>query len=224
MRPTPPNEESPTGFGPATWIGALAVLGALTAAFFLLAPRDGGDGDASAVRAAEPAPRVIPPFELESSSGEQVALADLRGRPWVVEFFFTSCPICALMNRGFQRLQRELPPDVRLVSITVDPEHDTREALQSYAARHEADPARWLFLRGELAAVCDLMEQGFGYARAATPALHSLRFALIDAEGRLVQSYAPIEFDANDEQVLSDEVLSKLVRDAAALLPQPSGR
>jgi protein SCO1/2 len=223
MTPPRSDADTATGFGPATWIAALAVLGALAAAFFLLVPRDGG-GEEGAVRAAETAPRVIPPFQLESMSGEQVTLAELRGRPWVVEFFFTSCPICALMNRGFQRLQRELPPEVRLVSITVDPEHDTREALQAYAARHDADPARWLFLRGELDAVCDLMEQGFGYLRAANPAMHSLRFALVDAEGRLVKTYAPVEFDANDEQVLSDAVLAELVRDAQALLPQPSGR
>ncbi|MBK9385104.1 MAG: SCO family protein [Planctomycetes bacterium] len=216
MSESPARDASATrGFSPAVWIAALVAIAGASAAFLTLAR---GKREARESASPSEAPRRLPDFELESMTGAKVTAAALRGRPCVVEFFFTTCPICALMNQGFQRLQRELPPEVRLVSITVDPEHDTREALQAYAARHDADPARWLFLRGELDTVCDVMEQGFGYLRAANPAMHSLRFALVDADGELVRTYAPIEFGEGDEKSLSEAELGALVRDAQQLL------
>src|SRR2546429_4462266 len=39
-------------------------------------------------------------------------------------------------------------PEVKLVSFTVDPEHDTPSALAEYAARYHAQPERWHFLTG----------------------------------------------------------------------------
>ncbi|MBL8897258.1 MAG: SCO family protein [Planctomycetes bacterium] len=207
------------GLSPALWIFALLAIAGAVAAFLVFArPLSRHANAEEANESAMEPPRRLPDFELSSMTGEKVTAASLRGRPSVVEFFFTTCPICALMNQGFQRLQRELPPEVRLISITVDPEHDTAEALQAYAARHDADPARWLFLRGELDTICDVMEQGFGYMRAANPAMHSLRFALVDADGELVKTYSPIEFGDDDEKSLSDAELSALVRDARQLL------
>jgi protein SCO1/2 len=206
------------GLSPALWIAGLLVIAGGVAAFLAFARPLAKPGAANASAPADSAPRRLPDFELESMTGEKITAASLRGRPCVVEFFFTTCPICALMNQGFQRLQRELPPEVRLISITVDPEHDTKDALQAYAARHDADPERWLFLRGELDTICDVMEQGFGYMRAANPAMHSLRFALLDADGELVKTYAPIEFGDGDEKSLSDAELAALVRDAQQLL------
>ena len=48
--------------------------------------------------------------------------------------------------------------------------------------------------------------------------MHSLRFALVDADGELVKTYSPIEFGDDDEKSLSDAELSALVRDARQLL------
>jgi protein SCO1 len=52
-------------------------------------------------------------------------------------------------------------PDVRLVSISVDPEHDTPEVLCEYAARFQADPDRWLFVTGAKEAIYRLALDGF---------------------------------------------------------------
>jgi protein SCO1/2 len=51
--------------------------------------------------------------------------------------------------------------DVRLVSITVDPEHDTPTVLAAYAARLQAHPERWLFLTGDKKHIYWLAQQGF---------------------------------------------------------------
>jgi len=106
----------------------------------------------------------IPDFALTERGGRQVTRADLRGKVWIVDFFYTECPdTCPLQSANMARLQDALAqePDVRLVSISVDPEHDTPDVLAAYATRYEADPNRWLFLTGAKDAIYRLAIDGF---------------------------------------------------------------
>ena len=91
----------------------------------------------------------ISDFELTERSGRVVRKSDLEGHPWVVSFIFTNCAgPCAKVSSAMQRLQKEFfaETDLRLVTITVDPERDQPEQLAKYAAGYEADSERWLFL------------------------------------------------------------------------------
>ena len=101
---------------------------------------------------AEPPPPVLaelPDFSLQERGGRAVGRSDLLGRAWVADFIFTRCAgSCPAMTARLARLQRELPADVALVSITVDPEHDTREVLAQYAAAHHVDGERWRLATG----------------------------------------------------------------------------
>ena len=106
----------------------------------------------------------VPDFSLIERSGRPVTLADLRGKVWIVNFFYTECPdTCPLQSTHMARLQDELAqePDVRLLSISVDPEHDTPAVLAEYAARYQADPDRWFFLTGAKDAIYRLAIDGF---------------------------------------------------------------
>jgi protein SCO1/2 len=106
----------------------------------------------------------VPEFSLIERSGRQITPADLRGKVWIVDFFYTECPdTCPLQSAHMARLQDELAqePDARLVSISVDPEHDTPEVLAEYAARYGADPDRWLFLTGSKDTIYQLAVDGF---------------------------------------------------------------
>lgn len=88
-------------------------------------------------------------FELTERSGRVVRKADLIGHPWVVSFIFTNCAgPCARVSAAMKRLQDEFfqDTDLRLVTITVDPERDQPEELSKYAAGYEADSERWFFL------------------------------------------------------------------------------
>jgi hypothetical protein len=70
---------------------------------------------------------------------------DLRGRVWVADFIYTECTeTCPTQSLQFAQLQREFQDaaDLRLVSITVDPVHDTPEVLRRYAERYGATD-RW---------------------------------------------------------------------------------
>ena len=91
----------------------------------------------------------IADFELTERSGRVVHKADLEGHPWVVSFIFTNCAgPCARVSSAMRRLQDEFfkDTDLRLVTITVDPERDQPAELSKYAAGYEADSERWLFL------------------------------------------------------------------------------
>jgi len=106
----------------------------------------------------------VPDFSLIERSGKRVTLAELRGKVWIVNFFYTECTdTCPLQSANMARLQADLSaePDLRLVSISVDPEHDIPELLSEYAARFRADPERWLFLTGPRDAIYRLAIDGF---------------------------------------------------------------
>ena len=92
-----------------------------------------------------------PEFSLIERSGRRVGRSDLRGKVWVANFIYTKCTeTCPTQSLQIARLQAAFAdaPDVRFVSITVDPQNDTREVLAAYAQRYGADPERWLFLTG----------------------------------------------------------------------------
>ncbi len=107
---------------------------------------------------------VVPDFSLIERDGQRVTLADLRGKVWVANFIYTHCTeTCPLRSAQIARLQEELrgEPEVRFVSITVDPEQDPPEVISEYAARFGADRERWLFFTGEKRAIYALAVEGF---------------------------------------------------------------
>ncbi|MGE5849552.1 MAG: SCO family protein [Candidatus Methylomirabilota bacterium] len=107
---------------------------------------------------------TVPDFSLIQRDGRRVTLADLRGKVWIANFIYTHCTeTCPLQSAQMARLQEELKtePEVRLVSITVDPELDTPEVFSEYAGRFSADRDRWLFLTGEKRAIYALAVEGF---------------------------------------------------------------
>ncbi len=165
-----------------------------------------------------PAPPVLgtlPAFALLDSSERPFDSRQLRGRVWIADFFFTRCPgPCLAMNTRLAALRRELPREVRFVSVTVDPVHDQPGVLARYAARFGVadDDDGWRFLTGTQEAVYRLAREGFHLAAAEAEGdnnfLHSTRFALVDGRGRVRGLY-----DANEEADLQ-----RLSADARILL------
>lgn len=95
----------------------------------------------------------VPDAKLVDASGRPARAREVLGgrEPTIVNFIFTSCTaICPAMSATFARVQRGLGGEsahVRLVSISIDPEHDTPERLAEYARRFEAGPG-WSFFTG----------------------------------------------------------------------------
>lgn len=106
----------------------------------------------------------VPEFTLLERSGQTVTAGTLRGKVWVANFIYTRCLLeCPLMSNTMAQLQGLVADavDVRLVSITVDPEYDTPEVLRRYAQSFAAHPQRWLFLTGDKEVIYRLAQEGF---------------------------------------------------------------
>jgi protein SCO1/2 len=96
---------------------------------------------------------ALPDVTLRDQAGHPVTMRALQeaNEPLAVNFIFTTCTtICPVMSATFSQMLRALGPDaerIRLVSITIDPEHDSPAVLAEYARRFDAPPG-WRFLTG----------------------------------------------------------------------------
>src|SRR5262249_1929796 len=95
-------------------------------------------------------------YELSASlvdqDGRKGGLDLHRGRPVLISMFYTTCrDACPLLIADLKRIERELPAatraNLRIVLVSLDPEHDTVDALRTLATAHGLDPARWRLLR-----------------------------------------------------------------------------
>lgn len=136
---------------------------------------------------------ATPDLALTDQDGKTFSTRDLRGRPWVADFIFTSCAgSCPVMSHEMADVQKNTPADVRLVSFTVDPAHDTPAVLKQYANALKADPARWRFLTGTPQQMADAaygMKISVKPAGNDSPLLHSNKFLLVDRDGKVVGIY-----------------------------------
>ena len=126
----------------------------------------------------------VPPFTLTNQNNEEFDSAELAGRPYVVSFFFAECPsICRDLNAQVQRLREQVgDPELAFVTISVDPENDTPEVLNRYAADFDADPKDWNFLTGNMSEIKKVGEQSFRVIIDRD--IHTDNILLVDRWGR----------------------------------------
>lgn len=153
-------------------------------------------------------------FDFLASTGGHVTDRDLSGKVCIFSCFFTCCTTqCPALTGSMARLQSELKDltDLRLISLTVDPDHDTPDKLTAYSQTFGADPKRWLFLTGERANVeafvTKQLKLGMEKNVAGDPGdkvLHSEKLTLVDRKGRVRGFFNGI--DANELDKLRQAV------------------
>jgi protein SCO1/2 len=142
-----------------------------------------------------PLPKIkeLPAFQLTERTGEDFGLAQLQGQYWIANFFYTTCPgPCAALSTRMGEVQQAVAPfdDVRLVSISSDPDKDTPEVLRGYATTFKAGP-RWHFLTGKKDAIYELANKGFllslteDPSNKTEPITHATRLVLVDQAGTI---------------------------------------
>ncbi|MBS0659059.1 MAG: SCO family protein [Verrucomicrobia bacterium] len=145
---------------------------------------------------AKPKPAItveLPEVRLQDQTGRAFTLSELRGKAVALTFIFTRCPLpdyCPLMNRNFLALQEALAKSPagswRMLSVSMDPAHDTPEVLAAYARGYEADPQRWQFATGSLEEVRRLGAAcGLEFSGESAQLTHNLRTLVIDPAGRV---------------------------------------
>lgn len=155
-----------------------------------------------------------PEWSFPDQHGRTVTSKELAGRPWVADFVFTQCrTVCPMLTARMVQLQRALTGvDVRFVSFSVDPAHDTPAALAAYATQWAPEEKRWSLLSTTEEGLTRVVA-GFHVLRerqndAVDPIVHTSVFLLVDGDGRVRGT-----FDSEHREEL--EALEKAVRDLA---------
>jgi len=152
---------------------------------------------------------------LTNQLGKEVSLnKDLKGKILVVDFIFTSCrSVCPRLTDRMRLIQKSYikknPDWVQFISISVDPEHDSVEALRAYADRYQADHDRWWFLTGDRDKIFDYARNELGLSLQPSdgnPGMldHSEKFVLIDT-ARYIRGYFN-GLDIVDDRKIADDI------------------
>ena len=151
-------------------------------------------------------PRHLVDFSLIDQTGHPVTRKDFDHKIVVVNFLFTSCSIvCPYVNDQMAQIQRQTSddPDVRLLSLTVDPVDDTAPVLAQYSQKLYARPGRWFFATGNQETMQNLIGTSFldhdtstNFNSMPGSFANSQRIALVDSSGNIVKYFDGLNLDA----------------------------
>jgi len=170
--------------------------------------------DAKGKKSIDSLYHTIPNRTFVTQDGEKFDLDSLFGNVYVVDFFFATCPgICPVMTKQLQRVQQSFIKDrnFKIVSISVDPEKDSVQALRKYASNYNAISGKWYFLNAPKPDVYSLAKEGFFLVAKENPNgaeafLHSEKLTLVDAEGRIRGYYNGTD-SSSVNKLMADVVL-----------------
>ena len=149
------------------------------------------------------------PFILINQDGRKTGSANAANKVSVINFFFTSCPtICPSMTRQLQRVQELYlhDPELVLMSISVDPEHDTPARLKAFAELFHADTEQWHFLTGDKKEIYRLARKSYYLVASDGDGgkgdfIHSENLVLVDREGHIRGYYDGTDSKAVDQLI-----------------------
>ena len=134
-----------------------------------------------------------PKFELTNQDNKTITNETYKGKVYVLEFFFTTCPsICPIMNQSMLSIEKTFfgNPNFGIVSITIDPAHDTAAVLKAHRELLGVSSSNWNFLTGDKTYIYEIANKGFNLYVGENSKVkggfeHSGFFALIDKEGNI---------------------------------------
>ena len=145
----------------------------------------------------------VPDFPFVNQDGKGIHLAQFRGKPLLLTFIYTRCPLpdfCLLMSNNFSEILKQLhqQPDTfdktQLLSISIDPEYDKPAVLKQYGRRYagniDPDFQHWQFATGSPQQIRQAADYfGLSFDNQSGQIVHSLSTVLIGADGKIEQVY-----------------------------------
>lgn len=151
----------------------------------------------------------VPEFTLTNEFNKPFGSKDLKGKYYIANFMFTSCPsTCPALMEKMDVIQKRIKgvgTKAAIVTFTVDPVTDTPEVLFKYARKRHSNPFIWNFLTGPKADLQKIVIDGFkvpmGEKEAVTKKLedkpitlmdivHSEKVVLVDGNGQIRGYYS----------------------------------
>ena len=168
-----------------------------------------GDREARGDYPAANGNNCLPDVSLIDQHGSAVSLASLRGKPVLIDFIYTSCAsTCPMLTAKMAAIAHQLGPalgaDVTIVSISLDPEHDSPAELEKYAKSHDADGKGWIFLTGPPAKIDQVLAL-FKLRRTRESdgsIMHSIEAFLLGPDGHQIRQYSAL--DVSPDAVVAD--------------------
>ncbi len=169
--------------------------------------------------------QTIPTFNLLNEKGQRFSSSNLKGKIYVASFFFTRCgTICPKITGQLSRVQDTFnqDPELKLISISVDPAYDHPEKLKAYSKRFDANEGQWTFLTGEKKVIYPLILKGFHVPLADASEydaaiknpdetfIHSERLVLVDKEGVIRGFYVGTDKKEVDRLLVEIKVLKTI--------------
>ena len=147
----------------------------------------------------------FPDFRLVDQDGRPVTLSQFRGRPVVLSFVYTRCPLPWACPATIGKLARigAADPAPRFLVVTVDPANDTPAVLAGYARQVDMANGRWTFATGDPAEIARVAAAaGALFERDGSAITHSLVVVAVGPDGRVAGRREGREWDPKD--VLAD--------------------
>ena len=150
---------------------------------------------------------LMPPMALWNQNGRLLFKKDFLGQPLAINFIFTRCRnalMCPASTQCMKRLAEELDKspqlaNVKLVSVSFDPQNDSPGILNSYAAGYGINSARHNFLTGDANQIKDLMRQyGIVTTQSDGTIIHNAALVIVSPEGRIIHRREGAQFDPVD--------------------------
>ncbi len=166
---------------------------------------------------------TIGKFKTVNQYGDSISNKSLDGTIYVADFFFTTCPsICPIMHRNMLSVYNEFKGrgDLKIISYTIDPKHDSVPVLKKYADKLGVSGNNWWFLRGEKDSIYKL-SQSYLVRKPEEDAkqlfIHDGSFLLVDKQKRVRGAYDgtdPKQVDQMIEDIKSlqaepDEIIAQ---------------
>lgn len=94
----------------------------------------------------------IPHFSYLNQDSNRIDSKQLKGKVWIANFFFTSCPsICPPMMAQMKRLNiltKDIANEVQFLSFSIDPTTDQPSVLRNYIKNNGLSTKNWQFFTG----------------------------------------------------------------------------
>jgi cytochrome oxidase Cu insertion factor (SCO1/SenC/PrrC family) len=149
---------------------------------------------------------------MTDAAGHPFNSRALSGKAWVADFIYTNCPAaCPMMTAKMHGVEKKIhgQENIRLVSISVDPERDTPPVLHAFAERYGGPTKQWIFLTGTPASIHQVAYNTFHVGDVINKINHSTKFVLVDKHQHIRGYYSTL--DANEDD------LPKMLKDLSAL-------
>ena len=139
--------------------------------------------------------QTVSKFKTVNQYGDSVSNKSLDGHIYVADFFFTTCPsICPIMHRNMLSVYNALKGagDIKIISYTIDPKHDSVPVLKKYADKLGVSGNTWWFLQGKKDDIYKLSESYLvrkPEEDAKQQFIHDGSFLLVDKQKRIRGAY-----------------------------------